>query len=109
MPQVGELLQGLVNWAATSDNGWHTKGDKSLWRVLDDLALSEAGGGHVDAQPGGGTSLDPQQQKWQQWQYQVAGGSESGAALGGGSATKIREEAESLSAAGGPGAAAKGS
>ena len=74
--EVGQLLQSLVEWSSTADNGWHTRGDKSLWRVGALAAAPPAAVVLAAPKP-----LDPQQQKWQAWQNQVAQG-QQGASSG---------------------------
>ena len=93
--EVGRLLWNLVEWAVSEDNGWHTTGDKTLWKVRPSGASTpvaaaavalegpsaQAGAGATSRRPvvasasaAGRAGLDSKQQEWQAWQNQVAQG-----------------------------------
>ena len=89
--EVGRLLRNLVEWAVSEDNGWHTTGDKTLWKVRPSGAstpVTAAEGASAQAgaaatsrravaassSAAGRAGLDSKQQEWQAWQNQVAQG-----------------------------------
>lgn len=75
--EVQELLQGLVEWSETPDNGWHKlskplNGGNSAGAFGAVDGATAAGPGWQVGGPGTGHGGGDDQKKWQAWQQQVA-------------------------------------